>query len=290
MFAIIKRMKSTEQSPLIIGFITDLIFQSKIEPGVEKSGYRLIWIEDAGKIVANNPDYPSEDLGKRLDSPGADLIDQLTAWRPALLLFDLDNSGIPWRQWIPLLKSNPATRRIPIVCYGSHIAADSFHAARAAGADLVTARSNFSMDPGKIISQHIRIQDLEATATACLEPLSAPALKGLQLFNQGEYFEAHEFLEEAWKEDHSAGRDLYQAVLQVAVAYLQIERGNFDGAIKMFWRLRQWIDPLPDECRGVNVSRLRDDSQNVYLAIREAGRDRIAEFDRRLFRPVEYSG
>ena len=281
-------MKSDERSPLIVGFIANLIFQSKIEPGATKSGYKLTWIENTEQIVTNIHGYQLDALGEHLEGPGAVLIDRLTEWGPALLIFDLDNSGIPWRQWIVLLKSNPATRRIPIICYGSHVAADGLRAARVAGADLVTARSNFAKEPNNIIDQYIRIPNHETRDSACQESLSPAARHGLELFNLGKYFEAHELLEEAWKEDLSIGRDLYQAVLQVAVAYLQIERGNYDGAIKMFWRLRQWINPLPDECRGVNVRRLREDAQCVYTTVREAGLERITEFDRRLFRPVEY--
>jgi hypothetical protein len=48
--------------------------------------------------------------------------------------------------------------------------------------------------------------------------------------------------------------EVYRAVLQVAVAYFQIERGNYNGAAKMFLRLRQWIDPLPDYCRGIDIA------------------------------------
>ncbi len=119
-------------------------------------------------------------------------------------------------------------------------------------------------------------------------PLSILALQGFDLFNQGEYFEAHERLEAAWNEDLSPGRELYRAVLQVAVAYLQIQRQNYTGALKMFLRLRQWIEPLPDKCRGVDVENLRKDAQTVYQQLTVTGKDKLAEFDQALFKPVIY--
>lgn len=122
----------------------------------------------------------------------------------------------------------------------------------------------------------------------CSLPLPPAARHGLELFNRGEYFEAHETLEEAWNEDETPGRELYRAILQVAVAYLQIERGNYNGAVKMFLRMRQWFAPLPDRCRGVDIERLRSDAQRVYEALVALGRERIGEFDRSLLRPVEY--
>jgi uncharacterized protein len=124
--------------------------------------------------------------------------------------------------------------------------------------------------------------------TACREPLSNPAQRGIELFNASEYFEAHEYLEAAWKEERGPGREFYRAILQVAVAYLQIERGNYPGAVKMFGRLQKWINPLPEQCRGVNVAKLREDARQAYQALAGLGKERISEFDRGLFKPVEY--
>ena len=53
-------------------------------------------------------------------------------------------------------------------------------------------------------------------------------------------------LKEAWRQDTGAARDFYRGILQVGIAYYQIERGNYRGAVKMLLRVRQWLDPLPD--------------------------------------------
>jgi hypothetical protein len=92
----------------------------------------------------------------------------------------------------------------------------------------------------------------------------------------------------AWMDDESPGREVYRAVLQVAVAYLQIERGNYKGAAKMFLRLRQWIDPLPDSCRGIDIARLRSEAQAVYRELITLGPEHIADFNLNLLRPIFY--
>jgi predicted metal-dependent hydrolase len=120
----------------------------------------------------------------------------------------------------------------------------------------------------------------------CQAPLSQKALQGLQLYNQGKYFEAHEALEAAWRQDQTVGRELYQGILQVGIAYLQIERSHYNGALKMFLRARKWLDPLPDQCRGVEVAQLRQDAQRAQAALKALGRERIGEFDHTLFKPV----
>jgi uncharacterized protein len=120
----------------------------------------------------------------------------------------------------------------------------------------------------------------------CQSALSEKALEGLKLYNQGDYFEAHEALEAAWRQDHTPGRELYQGILQVRIAYLQIQRGNYTGALKMFMRARQRLEPLPDICRGVQVARLRQDAERARAALKALGREKIAAFDRTLFKPV----
>ena len=68
------------------------------------------------------------------------------------------------------------------------------------------------------------------------DTLSAAARTGLLEFNRGAYFEQHEFLETAWRAEARPVRALYQGILQIGLAFLQIQRGNWPGAIKMFRR------------------------------------------------------
>ena len=87
--------------------------------------------------------------------------------------------------------------------------------------------------------------------------------------------------------DESAGRDLYRGILQVGIAYYQIERGNYRGALKMLLRVRQWLDPLPAICRQVNIARLREDVERVQQALEKLGPEEFSAIDRALFRPIE---
>lgn len=285
------------EQPLIIGFVSDLMLSSRIEQAINQQGFRVLWIERLEEVSPQllsqfeiQPKAAQRQLAENLISPGAHLMELLTRKRPALLIFDLGNPEIPWQEWIPLVKSAPATRRIPVVCYGAHVDAASLQRAQSSGADVVLARSKFFASLPEILKKHARIPDYAGIESACQSPLSALGVRGLREFNQGDYFEAHETLEEAWNEDHSAAKELYRAILQVAVAYLQIERANYRGAMKMFLRLRQWIDPLPAVCRGVDVERLRQDAARVLSTLVELGPEGISNFDRSLFSPVIFTG
>ena len=129
---------------------------------------------------------------------------------------------------------------------------------------------------------------IEEIECACLAQLGPQVIEGLELYNAGEYFECHEVLENAWRAEKGPVRELYRGILQVAVGYYHIRRGNYVGALKMFKRCRRWLAPFPDTCQGINLARLRQDLQAVEDAIIRSGPDRIAYFDTKLFKPVEY--
>lgn len=277
-----------EDEPLIMAFVSDLYFSSRIESVTQRMGFTVLFIERDEEDEPNNLGDVDIQYAEHLDGQGGALLDKLTQQLPALIIFDLGNADIAWRKWILLIKSSPATRRTPVLCFGSHMDTESMKAAKAAGADAVLARSKFVQSLSELIQKYTRRIDYDALKDACQHSLSEIAVRGLEEFNRGEYFEAHESLEDAWNQDQTAGRELYRAILQVAVAYLQIERRNFRGAMKMFLRLRQWIDPLPDMCRGVNVAQLRSDALQVHEALKALGPEHINEFDHSLFAPVLY--
>ncbi len=275
-------MPHSPTPPLIVAFVADLMFTTRIARAAEFAGFRVEWIESADQVGAADPEASLERPGESLYGREGLLFDRLTQWQPALLLFDLNNQAIPWRQWIANLKSSAATRRIPILCFGPHEDVAAMRAARDAGADAVLGRSRFTADMPGLLQQYARVPDYAALRAVCEEPLSDLARVGIERFNRGAYYPAHDALEEAWVQDEGPGRDLYRGILQVGIAYYQIEQGNYRGAVKMLLRVRQWLDPLPDVCRGVDVAYLRADVERVHAALVALGPERIAEFDRKL--------
>ena len=91
----------------------------------------------------------------------------------------------------------------------------------------------------------------ESIDDLCNAPLHPQAAEGLRLFNAGEYFEAHEALEDAWNAEPGKVRELYRGILQIAVVYLHITRGNYNGAVKVYARS---LKNTPNKTRAV-VSR-----------------------------------
>src|SRR5574340_1007570 len=90
----------------------------------------------------------------------------------------------------------------------------------------------------------------------CSGPLHPKAREGIRLFNQGRYFEAHEELELAWREEQGKIRELYQGILEAGVTYLHLRRGNLAGAQKVFGRSMRWLRAWPTACRRIHIERL----------------------------------
>ncbi|MCA9932790.1 MAG: DUF309 domain-containing protein [Ardenticatenaceae bacterium] len=277
-----------EDIRLIVGFVSDLMFATRIEKVADHLGFKVEWIENANKIDSTNLSDLKEPPGEMLHGRNGKLFEKVTAWQPALLLFDLTNQDIPWQTWIPALKTSPATRRIPIMCFGPHVNVALMTEAKRVGADLVLARSRFASDMGTLFEKHARTQDSVALNTACAEPLPELVRTGIELFNQGDYYKCHDALEKAWMADKSMGRDLYRGLLQVGIALYQIQQGNYRGAVKMLLRVRQWLGPLPTICRGVHVAALRENAQKIYEHVHHLGPEHLDAFDWSLVSAIEY--
>ena len=55
-------------------------------------------------------------------------------------------------------------------------------------------------------------------------------IKGLSLFNSGDWYLCHDLLEELWHETYGSKRQFLQGLLQIAVAQFHLQNGNKNGA------------------------------------------------------------
>lgn len=77
---------------------------------------------------------------------------------------------------------------------------------------------------------------------------------GLGLIRRGEYFAAHEELEDTWRAAAAEERDFYQGLVHVAVAWYQAGRGNRVGCERQLEKAARRLGPYAPEHRGVDVS------------------------------------
>lgn len=245
-------------------------------------------------IFAGSPDWAQQaraalpagyQLLKRTELAGYGR--QLVETRAAMILVDgaLDD----WQRWTSVPKSNAATRRIPVILVSED--AEQRSQAPKAGADFAFAPSDFLREFPRLLREVARVPDpaiLAELQDDCQGALPPLAQEGVRKFNAGEYYKQHDLFEELWMATESPVRDLYRAILQVGVGYYQIQRGNYRGALKMLQRSVQWLLVLPDECQGVNVKKLREDSFRVREELERLGEGRFHEFDPSLIQGVEW--
>jgi predicted metal-dependent hydrolase len=80
--------------------------------------------------------------------------------------------------------------------------------------------------------------------------------QGLQLIRDGDYFEAHEELEDEWRTAPAAERDFLQGLVHVAVAWLHAERGNRNGCERQLLKAERRLGGYRPRHRGIDVDDL----------------------------------
>ncbi|WP_291424830.1 DUF309 domain-containing protein [Deinococcus sp.] len=92
--------------------------------------------------------------------------------------------------------------------------------------------------------------------------------RGAQLFNAGQWWEAHEAWEEVWARSGGQERHFVQALILLAAAlhkrwhHGSLTHRNYDKALR-------YLDLLPAEYDGVNLEQLRAD---VWQALEHENR------------------
>jgi len=80
--------------------------------------------------------------------------------------------------------------------------------------------------------------------------------RGIRLFNECEFFQCHEVLEEAWTKEVGPRRLFLQALIHLAVGFYHCERANPAGASS---QLKKGIHKLAlylPSCEGIDTARL----------------------------------
>ena len=111
------------------------------------------------------------------------------------------------------------------------------------------------------------------------EKLPDLVIQGIEEFNRGEFFECHEYLEEAWMQETGRVRYLYQGILQVGVGFYHLQNGNWRGATGLLRNGTTRLNEFEPVTLGVNVTKLVRESERCLHELQTLGRDRIDEFD-----------
>ena len=81
-------------------------------------------------------------------------------------------------------------------------------------------------------------------------------MRGIDHFNAGRYFQAHETWEEGWHPAPEPERDFWQGITQLAVGLVHRGRGNAHGSATLLRRGAQRLQGYGEEHMGLRVGEL----------------------------------
>lgn len=115
----------------ILAVVDDLFFVVKISDAARRAGMVAEFLKSETDIVA-----------------------KALAERPSMVIIDLNCSSLQPVPLIEALKSKPELKGVSVVAFVSHIQGELKMQAQNAGADMVLARSAFSLNLPQILRRH----------------------------------------------------------------------------------------------------------------------------------------
>ncbi|HEY0981289.1 MULTISPECIES: DUF309 domain-containing protein [unclassified Schlesneria] len=97
-----------------------------------------------------------------------------------------------------------------------------------------------------------------------IDDLPAQYREGVRLFNEEEFFECHDVLEELWAETVGDERKFIQGLIQASIALFHFGNENFGGAKKLFFAATTKLDPYGDEYMGIKLSNFLQDFRACF--------------------------
>jgi uncharacterized protein len=100
--------------------------------------------------------------------------------------------------------------------------------------------------------------DYALDADFSINPNEIGLWQAVEQFNQGEFYACHDTLEALWMEATPAVRPFYQGILQIAVAFYHLSRGNWRGAMILLGEGAQRLLAFEPSYANLDVENLID--------------------------------
>jgi predicted metal-dependent hydrolase len=111
----------------------------------------------------------------------------------------------------------------------------------------------------------------------CSDAPSGQVLLAIRQFNSTAWFECHETLEALWMQAHGEERDLYQGIIQIAIALHHWRNRNYPGALRLLEGGIGYLSRVPQPCLWIDVAGLIRQAQDAHNVLSGCGQERMAE-------------
>ena len=125
-------------------------------------------------------------------------------------------------------------------------------------------------------------------------PWEARSDAGVFLFNQGEYWFAHEAWEGIWMNAEPTPKKFYQGLIQIAAGYVKLQQRHHKGALanlkKGLERFREVDEAVGDLDVPILYKKLMNQSRGVRVSLLDQGEARVLARAWDLWPKIEYAG
>ena len=103
-----------------------------------------------------------------------------------------------------------------------------------------------------------------AVETTAYHPLY---LKGIEYFNECDFYESHESWEELWADEQGDDRKFLQGLIQSAVALHHFGNGNIRGARKLYHTSRSYLTPYRPGHLGLDLEKFFAEMEACFAEV-----------------------
>lgn len=100
--------------------------------------------------------------------------------------------------------------------------------------------------------------------------------QGVDEFNRGYFFEAHDIWEELWRGACGPREPFYQGLIQIAVGFYHLRNDNRRGARSQLEKGLTKLAGFQPVCEGIDVATLSSDIRRWLDRLKEAGEGELA--------------
>jgi uncharacterized protein len=199
---------------------------------------------------------------------------------PVLIIVDLFSRSFEWEPLVRLVKGpGKKAAHVPVLGFGPHVDLELRDRALAAGCEAVVGRGSIVAQLAHLVEKYKWVVD----RSRCSDTPPPLVLEGIELFNERNYYECHEVLEDAWNDEQDPVRVMYQGILQIGVACYHVQNKNWRGAMKVLERGIPKAGRFAPSCMGININALLADARAIHQELLRLGPDWQGEFNQNLW-------
>ncbi len=114
--------------------------------------------------------------------------------------------------------------------------------------------------------------------------------RGIEEFNVGCYFEAHEVLEDLWHEYRETDRTFLQGLIQLSAGFYHFQCANMKGATSQLTKGIKKLEPYKPQHFGIDITKVLDETGVHLKLMRDAMEGKVDLPDSAEFPLISVSG